>query len=69
MYAIRSYYVTIYFLAGMQTISREIYEAAMIDGANSTQQFFRITLPLLRPVILFVSIIVTTGSLQIFEEP
>lgn len=62
-------YTAVYFLAGMQTISEELYEAAMIDGANAVQQFLRITLPLLRPVILFVSILVTTGSLQIFEEP
>ena len=62
-------YLMIYFLAGMQSISQEYYEAAMIDGANAFQQFFRITIPLLRPVILYVSIIVTTGSLQIFEEP
>jgi ABC-type sugar transport system permease subunit len=62
-------YTAVYFLAGMQTISQELYEAAMIDGANAVQQFLRITLPLLRPVILYVSILVTTGSLQIFEEP
>jgi len=62
-------YISIYFLAGMQTISQEFYEAAEIDGANVLQKFFRITLPLLRPVILYVSILVTTGSLQIFEEP
>jgi ABC-type sugar transport system permease subunit len=61
-------YTSIYFLAGMQTISEEYYEAAMIDGANAFQQFRRITLPLLRPIILYVSILVTTGSLQIFEE-
>jgi len=62
-------YNSIYFLAGMQTISQEFYEAAEIDGANSTQKFLHITLPLLRPIILYVSILVTTGSLQIFEEP
>lgn len=62
-------YTAVYFLAGMQTISQDLYEASMIDGANAVQQFFCITLPLLRPVILFVSILVTTGSLQIFEEP
>ena len=62
-------YTAIYFLAGMQTIAREFYEAAQIDGASAAQQFFYITLPLLRPVILYVSILVTTGSLQIFEEP
>ena len=62
-------YLMIYFLAGMQSISQELYEAAMIDGASGSQQFMRITVPLLRPVILYVCIIVTTGSLQIFEEP
>lgn len=62
-------YISIYLLAGMQTISQELYEAAEIDGANSVQKFLRITIPLLRPVILYVSILVTTGSLQIFEEP
>lgn len=62
-------YTSIYFLAGMQTISPEFYEAAEIDGANAIQKFLKITLPLLRPVILYVSILVTTGSLQIFEEP
>jgi len=62
-------YLAIYFLAGMQGISQEFYEAAMIDGASAVQQFLHITLPLLRPVILYVSIMVTTGSLQIFEEP
>lgn len=62
-------YNAIYFLAGLQTISQELYEAAEIDGANTVKKFLHITLPLLRPVILYVSILVTTGSLQIFEEP
>ncbi len=62
-------YQMIYFLAGMQSISQELYEAAMIDGANDRQQFISITIPLLRPVILYVSIIVIIGSLQIFDEP
>jgi ABC-type sugar transport system permease subunit len=62
-------YIAIYFLAGLQTISPELYEAAEIDGANTLQKFLRITLPLLRPVILYVSILSTVGSLQIFEEP
>jgi len=62
-------YHTVYFLAGMQSISKEYYEAAMIDGANGIQQFFKITLPLLRPIILYIGVVVTAGALQIFEEP
>ena len=62
-------YTSIYFLAGMQSISTEYYESAMIDGANAFHQFKSITLPLLRPMILYVSILVTIGALQIFEEP
>jgi ABC-type sugar transport system permease subunit len=62
-------YLMIYFLAGMQSISQEIYESAMIDGANDRQQFISMTIPLLRPVLLYVAIIVVIGSLQIFDEP
>jgi len=60
---------SIYFLAGLQTISQDLYEAAAIDGANAWQRFWNVTIPQLRPVILFVSVIVTIGSLQIFDEP
>jgi len=59
----------IYFLAGLQSIPQELYEAAMVDGATRFQSFVRITIPLLRPVILFVVVITTIGSFQIFEEP
>jgi lactose/L-arabinose transport system permease protein len=62
-------YNTIFYLAGFQNIDPEIYEAARIDGANVVQQFFRITLPLLRPVILLTTIMSTNGTLQIFDEP
>jgi len=62
-------YLAIYFLAGLQSISEELLEAAAIDGANAIQRFFHITLPMLRPVILFVSIIVLIGSIQIFDDP
>ena len=62
-------YNTIFYLAGMQNISPEIYEAARIDGANVVQQFFRLTLPLLKPVIILTSIMSTNGTLQIFDEP
>ena len=59
----------IYFLAGLQTIPQTLYEAAMVDGANRWQLFWHITLPMLRPVILFVAVIVLIGSAQIFDEP
>lgn len=61
--------LTIYFLAGLQSIPEELYEAAAIDGASVVQRFFRITVPMLRPIILFVSIIVLLGAIQIFDEP
>jgi multiple sugar transport system permease protein len=61
-------YNMIYFLAGMQSISQEYYEAAQLDGANGAQQFFHITIPLLRPIILYVSVITMIGSAQIFDE-
>jgi lactose/L-arabinose transport system permease protein len=62
-------YNTIFYLAGMQNIDPEIYEAARIDGASAARQFFKITLPLLRPVILLTTIMSTNGTLQIFDEP
>jgi ABC-type sugar transport system permease subunit len=61
--------LAVYFLAGLQSISEELYEAAAIDGATGVQRFFHITIPSLRPVILFVSVIVLIGSLQIFDDP
>ncbi|GHV12574.1 lactose ABC transporter permease [Spirochaetia bacterium] len=61
-------YNTIFYLAGLQSIESSIYEAARIDGANAAQQFFGITLPLLRPVILLTTIMSTNGTLQLFDE-
>ena len=61
--------LAVYFLAGLQSISEELYEAAAIDGASGFQRFLNVTLPSLRPVILFVSVIVLIGSLQIFDDP
>ena len=61
--------LAVYFLAGLQSISEELYEAAAIDGASNTQRFWYVTLPSLRPVILFVSVIVLIGSIQIFDDP
>jgi lactose/L-arabinose transport system permease protein len=61
-------YNTIFYLAGFQTIEASIYEAARIDGADAAQQFFKITLPLLRPVVLLTTIMSTNGTLQLFDE-
>jgi len=58
----------IYFLAGLQFIDRTLYEAAKIDGATPWHQFWYVTLPQLAPVTLFVCIIVSIGSFQIFED-
>ena len=57
------------YLAGMQGISNDIYEASTIDGASSAQTFFRITLPLLKPIILFTLIQSTIGTVNLFTEP
>ncbi|SJN43089.1 Nucleoside ABC transporter, permease protein 1 [Marinilactibacillus psychrotolerans 42ea] len=62
-------YNMIFFLSAIQNISPEIYEAARIDGASNREQFFKITVPLLKPVILFTSVISTIGTLQLFDEP
>lgn len=55
------------FLAALQGIHREVYEAAMVDGANGAQMLLYITLPLLRPMIIFVLVTGMIGSFQIFE--
>jgi ABC-type sugar transport system permease subunit len=57
------------YLAGLQSIPTDLYEAAVVDGANAFQSFFRITVPMLRPVIVFVMITTTIGSVQRFIEP
>ncbi len=59
---------TVVFLAAMQSIPREFYEAAMIDGANALDRFWYITLPSLRNVILFAYIIGIIGSYQVFDQ-
>jgi ABC-type sugar transport system permease subunit len=60
---------SLYFLAGLQNIPEEVIEAAAVDGASRWQIFWRVTLPLLRPVILFVVVQATIFSYQIFEIP
>ncbi|MBX6371171.1 MAG: sugar ABC transporter permease [Acidothermus sp.] len=62
-------YNALIYLAGMQAIPHELYEAAAIDGANRWQQFRKITIPSLRPTILFTVVVSTIGSMQMFAEP
>ena len=62
-------YNALILLAAMQAIPRDYYEAAMIDGANRVKQFFSITIPQLRPTLIFVIVTATIGGLQIFDEP
>jgi len=59
----------IIFLAGLQSVPWNLHEAASLDGASSWQRFWNITLPLLRPTLLFVMVTTTIGYLQFFEEP
>jgi ABC-type sugar transport system permease subunit len=57
------------FLAALQTVDPQLYEAARVDGAKGRQLFRHVTVPMLRPAILFVTVITTIGYLQVFEEP
>jgi multiple sugar transport system permease protein len=59
----------IIFLAGLQSIPEELYEAARIDGASIWRQFRSVTLPMLSPVVLLVSILTIAGYFQLFAEP
>lgn len=61
-------YNMVFYLAGMKSIDDSIYEAAEIDGANTFVKFKNITLPLLKPIILFTTINSTIGTLQLFDE-
>jgi cellobiose transport system permease protein len=56
-------------LAGLQSIPGDLYEAARVDGASGPQMFWQITVPLMRPVILFDAIISTIGTFNLFAEP
>lgn len=62
-------YTMIIFVAALQSIPEELYEAARMDGANAWQQFRHVTLPLLGPTFVFVGIITAIGYLQLFPEP
>ncbi|MGY4691350.1 carbohydrate ABC transporter permease [Salibacterium sp. K-3] len=58
----------LYFLAGLQNVPEELYEAADIDGASAVQKFFSVTLPSLKPVVIFVSTITIINGFRMFEE-
>ena len=60
---------TILLMAGMMGIDTSLFEAAEVDGATSTQVFFKITLPLLRPILIYVVITSLIGGLQLFDVP
>ncbi|MEH7494058.1 sugar ABC transporter permease [Neobacillus sp. 3P2-tot-E-2] len=61
-------YNMIFYLSALQNVDQSIYEAAKIDGASPIQTFFKITVPMLKPIILFTSITSTIGTLQLFDE-
>src|SRR5205085_6931925 len=62
-------YNMIIFIAGLQNIPEDLYEAARIDGAGGWKQFRHVTLPMLGPTFLFVGIVTAIGYLQLFAEP
>ncbi|MFE5582345.1 carbohydrate ABC transporter permease [Kitasatospora sp. NPDC056531] len=62
-------YNAVIYLAGLQSIPRELYEAAMVDGAGPVRRFTAVTVPALRPVLLFTVVLSTIGTLQLFDEP
>lgn len=61
-------YQMIFFLAGLQNIDSSLYEAARIDGATKLQSFFKITIPLLQPMILFIAVMCLNSALQVYDE-
>jgi lactose/L-arabinose transport system permease protein len=62
-------YNMVFFLVGLQSLDTQIFEAAEVDGASKTRQFFTITVPLLVPIILFSAVTSTSGTMQLIEEP
>ncbi len=62
-------YNMVIYLAGLQSIPYDLYEAAELDGADAFDRFTRITLPLMKPTILLTTVLSTIGTLQIFDEP
>lgn len=62
-------YYAVIFLAGLQGVPKDLYEAAMVDGAGPVRRFFSVTVPQLRPILLFTVVLSTIGTLQLFDEP
>ena len=62
-------YNALLYLAAMQSIPKDVYEAAALDGANAWRQLWSITVPMIRPMIIFTVVLGTIGSLQLFAEP
>lgn len=62
-------YNAVIILSGLQNIPKDLYESASIDGASKVIQFFKITFPMLKPVLLFCCVLSTIGTLQLFAEP
>jgi cellobiose transport system permease protein len=61
-------YNSLLFLAAMQAVPRELYEAATVDGSGRVRQFFSITIPSIRPTMIFVILTMTIGGLEVFDE-
>ena len=62
-------YNALIYLAAMQAVPDDLYEAAALDGAARWQQFRQITVPMIRPTIIFTVIVSTIGGMQLFAEP
>jgi len=62
-------YNMLIFIAGLQAVPEELYDAAAIDGAGAFRRFFSITLPMLAPTLVFISVITMIGYFQLFAEP
>jgi multiple sugar transport system permease protein len=62
-------YTTILVMAGMATIDHHVYEAAMVDGANKLQTYYYITLPLIRPTLIYIATTSIIGGMQLFDVP
>ncbi|WP_246266888.1 carbohydrate ABC transporter permease [Nonomuraea typhae] len=62
-------YNALIYLAAMQSIPRDLYEAAELDGASKARQFWQITIPMIKPAVIFTVIMSTIGGMQLFTEP
>ena len=62
-------YTTVIVMAGITTIEGSVYDAAMVDGATKAQTFTKITLPLIRPTLIYMTITSIIGGMQLFDVP